>query len=548
MTVIDGMGNRLTLDDICYCPASRDRILSFMKFRCEHAVDFRFTGLETFVLLAANGFEIHGKSVNDICHISLGSQSEINVAITRNAAVATRSSTKLPEIIETPQDDDSDHDIQLDDDSDPGIQIAGRGLKHQDDSSQLSCKPRELWHLRFGHTSTTVLRKLDLIKSTFDSRYCVPCLRAKKTRKPFPPSESKAESKLERVHSDICGPFYESHDHTIYNLLFIDEVTRWAHSIDIKDKTSSTLKEKFTEYIAEVERQTGLKIKKLHVDGGGEYKGHLTPILKAIGIKHEPTPPRTPECNGKAERMNRTLNNMVRAMLAQANMPNSFWAEAMKTATYLRNRLPNSAINDEIPYERWYGKPLKEADMKLLKPFGCIVWDQVPEKDRKKKRRNKLADHGTRGCFLGYVSSTTYLYWNFERKAAVQSHNLTFMETQFPERSDFDDQSDEAFRWPPLLPTTGALDESDDEEIYESDNDETLTPNLSTPAIATALPLTIYDEIVVQQPPLGTVFMAYGPLAESTPKSFQDAITRPDGKLWWEALCVEISAVIQNGT
>src|SRR5579859_632429 len=43
--------------------------------------------------------------------------------------------------------------------------------------------------------------------------------------------------------------------------------------------------------------------------------------------------------------MNRTLNNMVRAMLAQANMPNSFWAEAMNTATYLKNRLPNSAID-----------------------------------------------------------------------------------------------------------------------------------------------------------------------------------------------------------
>jgi len=54
--------------------------------------------------------------------------------------------------------------------------------------------------------------------------------------------------------------------------------------------------------------------------------------------------------NGKAERINRTLNNMVRMMLAQANMLNSFWAEAMRTATYLWNRLPNSAINDKIPY------------------------------------------------------------------------------------------------------------------------------------------------------------------------------------------------------
>ena len=67
-----------------------------------------------------------------------------------------------------------------------------------------------------------------------------------------------------------------------------------------------------------------MKVKKLWTDSGGEYQGHLTPILKSLGVKHEITPLRTPELNGKAERMNRTLNSMVRAMLAQANMSNSF--------------------------------------------------------------------------------------------------------------------------------------------------------------------------------------------------------------------------------
>lgn len=38
-------------------------------------------------------------------------------------------------------------------------------------------------------------------------------------------------------------------------------------------------------------------------------------------------------------------------MLYQANMPKSFWAEAITTAAYLINRLLSEAINDEIPYE-----------------------------------------------------------------------------------------------------------------------------------------------------------------------------------------------------
>jgi hypothetical protein len=88
-----------------------------------------------------------------------------------------------------------------------------------------------------------------IIKSTFDSRKCVPCLRAQKTRKCFPPSESTAEAKLERIHSDIFGQFPDSEDNTTYNLMFIDEITRWAHSIDLKDKSSATLKEKFPELV-----------------------------------------------------------------------------------------------------------------------------------------------------------------------------------------------------------------------------------------------------------------------------------------------------------
>jgi len=51
---------------------------------------------------------------------------------------------------------------------------------------------------------------------------------SKKTCKPFPPSESKADAKLERTHSDICGQFPDSEGNTVYNLVFIDEFTRWA--------------------------------------------------------------------------------------------------------------------------------------------------------------------------------------------------------------------------------------------------------------------------------------------------------------------------------
>src|SRR5579859_2577774 len=162
-------------------------------------------------------------------------------------------------------------------DTEPELQIAGTV------QTPLTCKPRNLWHLRYGHASTTVLHKLHLIKSSFDSRKCVPCIRGKKTHTPFPPSESRAEGKLERIHSDICGQFSESKDNAVYNLIFIDEATRWAYSVMLKDKSSATLKDKFMEYIAEVERETGMKVRMLHVDGGGEYKGQVRSEERRVG-------------------------------------------------------------------------------------------------------------------------------------------------------------------------------------------------------------------------------------------------------------------------
>ena len=61
--------------------------------------------------------------------------------------------------------------------------------------------------------------------------------------------------------------------------------------------------------------------------------------------------------NGVAERRNKTLKDMVRSMISHSTLPESLWGEALKTTTYILNRVPTK-VAAKTPYELWTcGKP-----------------------------------------------------------------------------------------------------------------------------------------------------------------------------------------------
>ena len=81
-----------------------------------------------------------------------------------------------------------------------------------------------------------------------------------------------------------------------------------------------------------------MKIKALRADRGGEYMSEeFKSYLKECGIKSELTAAYSPQQNGVSERLNRTLVEAARSMLYHADLSNAYWAEAVVTATYLRN-------------------------------------------------------------------------------------------------------------------------------------------------------------------------------------------------------------------
>ena len=79
--------------------------------------------------------------------------------------------------------------------------------------------------------------------------------------------------------------------------------------------------EKFFLYKHEVENQLNKKIKVLRNDRGGEYESPFVDVCEQHGIIHETTTSYSPQSNGVAERNNRTLKEMMNAMLISFGLP-----------------------------------------------------------------------------------------------------------------------------------------------------------------------------------------------------------------------------------
>jgi hypothetical protein len=154
----------------------------------------------------------------------------------------------------------------------------------------------------------------------------------------------------------------------------------------------------------------------LRTDNGGEYLStEFQNYLKAKGIKHELTVPYSPQQNGVAERMNRTLVESARSMIAQARLPKMYWTEAISTAVYVRNRMPTTAIKgNTTPYERWYER---KPNVSHLRVFGCMAFAHVPD-----SKRQKLDKKAERLRFVGYcrTSKGYRLFDEIKRKMVVR--------------------------------------------------------------------------------------------------------------------------------
>ncbi|GJT66197.1 retrovirus-related pol polyprotein from transposon TNT 1-94 [Tanacetum coccineum] len=154
-----------------------------------------------------------------------------------------------------------------------------------------------------------------------------------------------------------------------YFLSIIDYFSRMTWVFMMKQKSEAF--ENFKHWKILIENQTGRKIMRLHTDNGLEFcSREFNDFCRDEGIARHYMVRYTPQQNGIAERMNRTLLERTRCLLLNARLDRSFWTKALNTACYLINRL------------------LK------LRVFGCLAYYHVSE--------GKLDPRGEKGIFIGY--------------------------------------------------------------------------------------------------------------------------------------------------
>ena len=307
-------------------------------------------------------------------------------------------------------------------------------------------------------------------------------------------------------------------------------------------KTKEEVARCINTFLTDAEKETGNKAKSFRSDNGTEYiNADVEQVLSKFGVTHERSPPNVKQPNGMAERENRTLCDMARSLLFNADLSRSerclLWDEAVATAAHLRNRIPNRGRTDVTPYELWYGK---KPSIGHLRIFGSTAYVKIPEGQRK-----KLDAKSRKGVFVGYDRNTDKIVRVFDRERRIVER---VSDVQIEDNADehavlfpFEEESEEDSTMPDSTEEVELLSESADDVTVETAPRQRGRPPGSKAKPKEPLephPMTTRskNEAIAMK------------AVAMDPTSFEDAISRSDEAKWREAMDNEMSSLEQNET
>ncbi|MBW0500846.1 hypothetical protein O181_040561 [Austropuccinia psidii MF-1] len=291
----------------------------------------------------------------------------------------------------------------------------------------LSIDSTTLWHNRLGHPGSMPAKLLGLPSGLID---CMTRNLNKAHRLPFSKHFEHANLPLDCVHINLVGPISPpSVSGFQYFLTVIDQFTSFKVVRFLKRKLDA-----FSQFLSikkGMENHHNRTLKKLVSDCGGDFlNANLNDLSRDCGFKHVFAPPETPQQNGFAQRANRNILEKACCMLGASNLPRSYWAETVNTATMLSNILPTPSRLNKSPYTLWTGQSPR---IQWLRTFGCRAIVAV--------LRNhwvwKLGETGCEGIFLGYKNeNTAYRVLRISDSKILTTKHVIFCEKIFPYLKD----------------------------------------------------------------------------------------------------------------
>ena len=434
----------------------------------------------------------------------------------------------------------------------------------------------DLLHRRTGHAALSTLHQLTrggLVRGleggiTGKLGTCRGCMLGKPLSKPHPSKNPayRAESPLQLVHADLAGPIKPaSWGGSRYLFVLTDDFSRKSWVVLLAQKSDVEMRLK--QWLVQTERECGHSVGRLRTDNGGEFtKQSLKDWLALRGVTQEFSPPRSPQSNGVAERMNRTLQDKARSMMAQTGLRGGSWGEIFLAASYLRNRGPVS--NQKLtPQELWTGRKPSVAH---FRSFGCKVYVPLI----KGMRGGKLGEVRREGVLIGYAdNSPSYRVWDPVKGKVLNAGGCEFDEevgpgwwlgagevgagiktedgdVQFPDLEPAAGEDGKPFplvlplSLPPPLPPADAADKDElpplveddsDDEGGDEDNDDTSDPpprrsNRSNRGV----PPLRYDDIYAAAVDL------------MCPATVKEALGGDKAEMWAAAMDKELESLWQN--
>ena len=354
---------------------------------------------------------------------------------------------------------------------------------------------------------------------------CDTCVQGKMSQYRNREPDSRATAPLQLVHSDLAGPITpESRDGHKYVMVFVDDYSGALGVYFLKNKSDAT---RATEHFLADTAPYGT-VKRLRSDNGGEYiSDEFKSLLLKNKVKHEFSAPYSPHQNGTAERAWRSLFDMGRCLLIEAELPKQLWTYAVMTSAHIRNRCYNPRTS-KTPYEGLTGITPNLSNMHV---FGSVCHAYVQNK-------TKLDARAEKGISVGYDRSSPAFLVYYPDQNTVKKVRCV----KFTERFDNMDESVE-------LPHDSVKPK--EPEMPRPENREASVERYPTRERVRPKYLDDYvtgEELdhAVDDAANCTIDFCYR--VTNVPQTFKDAISSQESSKWRDAMNEELSALWDNET